>query len=196
MPAAYPIAAIYKNTAPEETSPWVLPGMYTVRLTVDGKVFNQPLQVRMDPRVKISDDELEGIRNLAYLCYAGRKVCMDELATLTGLKEQLKNIQSKAGANGIKGLKELADHINWLQNSTPGNKDRGFQQLLGAFSTLFGVINESDFPPTAQSTEAVITAKLDLSLLETKWKEVSDTEIPAVNKALKKAGLPLLTVHN
>jgi hypothetical protein len=33
-------------------SPWVAPGAYTVRLTVDGKSSIQPITVKMDPRVK------------------------------------------------------------------------------------------------------------------------------------------------
>src|SRR6185295_7342768 len=35
LPVSYPIAAIYKNTAPNETSPFVMPGKYVVTLTVD-----------------------------------------------------------------------------------------------------------------------------------------------------------------
>jgi photosystem II stability/assembly factor-like uncharacterized protein len=49
---SYPIAAIYRNTVTEPHGPWVMPGTYTVRLTVDGKTYSQPLTVRMDPRVK------------------------------------------------------------------------------------------------------------------------------------------------
>jgi photosystem II stability/assembly factor-like uncharacterized protein len=47
----YPISAIYRNTWREPRGPWVLPGPYTVRLTVEGRVFEQPLVVKMDPRV-------------------------------------------------------------------------------------------------------------------------------------------------
>ncbi len=49
---SYPISAIYRNTPTEPAGPWVMPGTYAVRLTVDGKTYTQPLTVRMDPRVK------------------------------------------------------------------------------------------------------------------------------------------------
>jgi hypothetical protein len=39
LPPAYPIAAIYENTAPEATSPWVMPGHYVAKLTVNGKLL-------------------------------------------------------------------------------------------------------------------------------------------------------------
>ena len=51
-PPSYPIAAVPFNTAPDASSPWVLPGTYTVRLTAGGKTMTQPLVVQMDPRVK------------------------------------------------------------------------------------------------------------------------------------------------
>src|SRR5262249_7368009 len=48
----YPIAAIPHNTAPQPTGPWVMPGQYTVVLTVNGKSYSQPLTIKIDPRVK------------------------------------------------------------------------------------------------------------------------------------------------
>ncbi|HUP88334.1 MAG TPA: hypothetical protein VM100_03245 [Longimicrobiales bacterium] len=50
----YPISASPMNTVPEPRGVWAMPGAYTVRLTVDGKTYEQPLNVRMDPRVKTS----------------------------------------------------------------------------------------------------------------------------------------------
>ncbi|AHG89039.1 glycosyl hydrolase BNR repeat-containing protein [Gemmatirosa kalamazoonensis] len=51
----YPISAVLRNTPREPRGPWAMPGRYTVRLTVargdSARVFTQPLDVRMDPRV-------------------------------------------------------------------------------------------------------------------------------------------------
>jgi photosystem II stability/assembly factor-like uncharacterized protein len=55
----YPIAAIHRNTALEPGGPAVLPGRYTVRLTVGGRSHQQPLMVRMDPRVKARAADLQ-----------------------------------------------------------------------------------------------------------------------------------------
>jgi photosystem II stability/assembly factor-like uncharacterized protein len=49
---SYPISAVYQDTAPEPHGVWALPGAYTVKLTVAGKTYTQPLILRMDPRVK------------------------------------------------------------------------------------------------------------------------------------------------
>ncbi len=51
MQARFPIAAIYHDTAREPNGVWAQPGVYSVRLTVNGRRYTQPLTVRMDPRV-------------------------------------------------------------------------------------------------------------------------------------------------
>ena len=52
MRTSFPIAAVYRNTAREPNGVWAHPGTYTVRLTVNGQAYTQPLTVAMDPRVK------------------------------------------------------------------------------------------------------------------------------------------------
>jgi photosystem II stability/assembly factor-like uncharacterized protein len=53
-----PISAIPHDTPRIPQGPLVLPGRYTVRLTVDGKTASEPLTVLMDPRVSISTASL------------------------------------------------------------------------------------------------------------------------------------------
>ncbi len=49
---SYPIAAIYKDTPRVPLGTWALPGTYTVKLTVNGKIQTRQLTVKIDPRVK------------------------------------------------------------------------------------------------------------------------------------------------
>jgi hypothetical protein len=44
-----PISAIYADT-PMHQGEWVPPGTYTIKLTVAGKSYTQPLVVKADPR--------------------------------------------------------------------------------------------------------------------------------------------------
>jgi photosystem II stability/assembly factor-like uncharacterized protein len=77
----YPIAAIYRNTPRVPTGPWVLPGRYTVRLTVDGQRLEQPLDVRMDPRVTTPRADLEDQFRLSmslYRAIAEVRAALDE----------------------------------------------------------------------------------------------------------------------
>ena len=66
---ALPISATPYNTKCEPEGPWVMPGTYTVRLTVDGNVTSKPLTVRMDPRVKTSRVALQEQHDLSVALY-------------------------------------------------------------------------------------------------------------------------------
>ena len=93
IPPVYPIGAIVGNTAPAPTAPWVMPGNYLVKLTVNGKIYSQPLKVIMDPRVKTSMHDLQKQHNLSYQCYMDEAKC---IAWTERLKAR--NQAEKAGA--------------------------------------------------------------------------------------------------
>ena len=50
----YPISAIYHDTPRTPEGVLALPGTYTVKLTVNGRTWTQPLTVKMDPRASIT----------------------------------------------------------------------------------------------------------------------------------------------
>src|SRR5207247_10061169 len=55
----YPMSAVNRDTPASPTSPWVVPGEYTAVLTAGSNSYTQPLTVKLDPRVKMSQAELE-----------------------------------------------------------------------------------------------------------------------------------------
>lgn len=76
IPVNFPMTAVKNNTAPDATAPWVLPGNYTVRMTIGNKIIEQPLTIRMDPRVKTSYANLKRQHDLSKACYDARKQIM------------------------------------------------------------------------------------------------------------------------
>jgi hypothetical protein len=68
---ALPIAAVAYNTVPAPTAPWVRPGTYNVKLTVDGKSYSQPITVKQDPRVKTPAATMERVYSLTESAYMG-----------------------------------------------------------------------------------------------------------------------------
>lgn len=99
LPPRYPIAAVYKNTAPSPTGPWVMPGKYTVRLNVNGKVYTQKLMVKMDPRVRTSPADLQRQFDLSMRCYEGQGRILAMLRKLnpqdTSSRETLNNLNRR-----------------------------------------------------------------------------------------------------
>jgi photosystem II stability/assembly factor-like uncharacterized protein len=58
-PYNFPMGAIAGETPLPPQGPLVVPGKYEVRLTVDGRTYRQPLEVKMDPRVSYAHNQLE-----------------------------------------------------------------------------------------------------------------------------------------
>ena len=57
--------AVPGRTYPRVDAPWAPPGEYTVRLTVGGQTFTQPLSLRLDPRVTTPAEDLELLASLS-----------------------------------------------------------------------------------------------------------------------------------
>ena len=69
FPRTFPISAIYRDTPSEPEGPQVPPGAYTVRLSVGTKQMEQPLEIRMDPRVKSPAADIQKMFEASYRCY-------------------------------------------------------------------------------------------------------------------------------
>ena len=78
-PASYPIGATYMDTAPEPTSPWVLAGNYTAKMTVNGKTYTQNFTIKQDPRVKTSPEKMKQIHDLSMICYEAKQKITNKL---------------------------------------------------------------------------------------------------------------------
>jgi hypothetical protein len=61
--------AVPGRTYPTYNVPWVPPGRYTVRLTVDGGTRTQPIVVSLDPRVRIAPVALSQLNTLSTALY-------------------------------------------------------------------------------------------------------------------------------
>ena len=191
----YPIAAIYGNTPPAPTSPWVMPEDYTVVLTANGKRYTQPLTVKMDPRVKMSAAELQNQFELSrQLCDVRATLepigkTFDSLVEqLTKLKEQSlpKNVEDKLNALNSK-IKELGP-----PNPRPGAPPS--LHALDSAKSLFEQIQGVDIPTTDRVKAAVGDVRLQATSLIERWKNIIAQDVPALNNELRTAGLPHINI--
>ena len=194
IPASYPIAAIYKNTAPESTSPWVMPGNYTVRLKVNNETFSQPLIIKMDPRVKTSATDLQKQHDLSMVCYEGRLRILKTSKETVSVHNQIKELQSQSKDDMHASLSSLDEEIINIENAKTKDKSKGFSQINNSFASLFARLQESDMPPTSATIESVRSSKKDFEQLEAIWMKIKTSDIPLINRELKKAGLPVIFI--
>jgi photosystem II stability/assembly factor-like uncharacterized protein len=93
---SYPMTAVIHDTPSEPRGPWVLPGQYTVKLTVGGKSWTQPLTVKMDPRVTTAPEGMKRQFVLSMQCYEGLRLAQEALKEVRDLRKQLKDSPEKA----------------------------------------------------------------------------------------------------
>ncbi len=186
---SYPISAIYKNTAPTPTSPWVLPGNYTIKLKVNGQTFSQPVTIKMDPRVKTSSPELKKQNDLSLQCYEGRKQIMKVLKETENIHKQIKVLSEKASEELKIHLNDLDQKINNIENSNPKDKNTGLTQLNNPFASLFNILDETDMPPTIQVIDGVKTSQIALNRLIALWSSIISTDLLKLNNELIKSVL-------
>ena len=159
VPPTYPISAIYQNTVPVQTAPWVMPGLYTIKLSTDGNSYTQQLIVKIDPRVQTSIKALQQQHDLSFTCYQGRISAIKTFADISELRKQLKNL-SVGNAKNIQPLDELAASLQ-------GNS--GFEKISKSFTGLFYILQDADMAPTTQTILAVSDAQKQLNQLQAKW---------------------------
>jgi hypothetical protein len=100
--------AVPHRTYAGVASPWVAPGLYSVRLTANGQSVTQPITIKMDPRVKITP-EVQQIFTLTTQMEDGARNAASAYKDARALADKLKaKPQSAANDALIKQVDELA----------------------------------------------------------------------------------------
>jgi photosystem II stability/assembly factor-like uncharacterized protein len=195
IPRSYPIAAIYRDTPSEPKGPWVLPGEYTVQLTVNGRTYLQPMTVKMDPRVKTPADGIRQQFAIAFGAWDGADQAHSVLGQIRKLRSQLKSIQERAGTEAIKGTITAVDEkAAALEGKSPPRRrarrgpqpaEKSLSRVQGELITIMGAADGADSPPTAPVISASAQAQQTLKQLLTQWDELRKGDLPLLNEKLK-----------
>ena len=169
VPATYPISAIYKNTAPSETAPWVAPGIYTARLTAEGKTYSQVFTVKMDPRIKTSLRDLQQQHDLALMVYKDRWQALNALKDIGDLRKKIKERLPDATGAAITELSACNELIAGLESNAGGRSGMNFKSIENTLKSVFDVLNGSDTTPTFQAVKAANETHKAFSSLWQQW---------------------------
>ncbi len=149
--------------------PLVVPGNYTVELTVDGQTYRQPLTVKLDPRVHASEEDLQVQLAQARRIVGGMSVSYDEYKKLeaqtNALDQHKKEKPETVTADLDKQLKAVAEGTHESPGLGPINRDLG--------RLLFG-IESADQRPSAPQLQAVDEECSALTKALALWKELND----------------------
>jgi imidazolonepropionase-like amidohydrolase len=142
-----------------------------VRLTVDGASSERTLDVRMDPRVSLSDDDLKAQTDLSMASYRGHIRAQEMRDAIDSALER-----SGAGAGRRASLQALRGE------GSPGDPDIMYGSIYATpdstetvvglqekFLHLLNLLQAADAKPTAQAREAVAALERTLTALEKRW---------------------------
>ncbi len=159
----YPISAIFHDTPRLPLGASVLPGRYTVKLTVDGQSYTQPLVVKMDPRIKVTPAALAQQFRLA------SKVC-DLLQQSYEALQQVRQLQATAKTNpDIQQKLAALEGVGGGGRRGGGNTAPSLTRLHGELGQVLNVLESADALPTTQAVAAVQVLERNATALFNTW---------------------------
>jgi len=174
----YPISAIYGDTPRFPLGPAVLPGTYSVRLTANGKSSTQPLTIKMDPRVQITDAGLRLQRDIGVRmndAISRNFAALSEVrARRAALRAQREGAKAKEVADSLVALDSL------LANIETGARRGGAANLVALNEQLAGILDTvegADAEPTTQVVAAAGDLEKALAALLSQWSDIQRTRV-------------------
>ena len=183
----YPISALYGNTPGLPLGAMVTPGNYKVRLTVNGRSYEQPLTVSMDPRVDVSNEALAQQLDLEQKNHQpwGRKLRVSTKKavafrqTLAGDQKELeKNPAASAAVTALKEFDQKAARLRRPEGGRGGG-GRGaaqapaFAALNRTLGSLASIVDGQEAAPTPVMQIAYEGDCAELAAV-TSWKRANE----------------------
>ncbi len=196
----YPIAAIAHDTPRLPLGPTVLPGTYTVRLTVDEKTSTAPLKIKMDPRVKISaaglEKKFQAEKKLASLM----SNTAEALLQAGSIREQIEKLSTESNAHAKDAIADFQKKLDLLTGASggffaPPSQEVTLSRANGSDGTLYQQIWGVDAEPTVAQVEAMTAADRESNNALKRWNEFKTKELPEMNRMLREAQVPEIKIH-
>jgi len=153
---SYSISAVWMEGEPlEPEGPLVLPGTYMATLTVDGKDYEQPLTVKLDPRMHASTQALRAQLELA--------LAVD--SALERAVEMYKEVEAALDKGGKSLPAATADSLRALAQA--GNPS--LKSIAGVLGSLAGRVQGADAAPAAGLGEVLEAYRKELDGIGARW---------------------------
>ena len=179
-----------------------LPGTYQIRLTVLGKTYSAPLEIKADPRLQISQEDLAKQFELMLKIRDKVTETDDAIIQIRDVRDQINAVNKRlkddarektvADAGKTLDKKMTAVEEELIQTKAKSGQDvLNFPvRLNNHLVALGGVVGSADSAPTKQSYEVfdMLTQQVDEQLA--KWKAIVSTDVAAYNSLVKQQDVP------
>ena len=185
-----------------------LPGKYTVKMTVAGQSYSQPLTVTIDPRVKTPAADLQKQFEAASAVAHSQAEIADTQHEVQQLLKSARELRPQAQTNAalaaaLDALIQKADDIAGpppgpygIVPSKPANQEPALSSLAAKFAQIFSAINNGDAAPTVDAMQAFHSAQTRPKIADHEMERRSSDDLPALNAQLKQGGLAPIVIDS
>jgi photosystem II stability/assembly factor-like uncharacterized protein len=207
--------AVPHRTYPAVNAPWAPPGTYTLRLTVNGKKYTQPLALRLDPRVKTPALGLAQLASLTKEMYDGAVAAHVADVQARAASTQLAGISTNEAASLKARIDSLAPAVQRGRGGRGGRggggggggrggvvlAGRGGPQIISptldaASASMLAAamaMQSAEVAPTASEVAACARARAEGAAVQAKWSALK-AGIASFNEKQKAAGQPTVNL--
>jgi len=190
----------------EMRGPRVVPGMYQVRLTVDGQTTSQNFEVKADPRLSTSAADYAKQLELGLKIRDKVSETHNAIIQIRDVRKQVDDLLKRvAGQPSYKVINDAASslkkNLTSVEESLYQTKNRSSQdplnfpiRLNNKLAALAGVVQSADTAPTDQSYAVYdeLVAQIEAQLQ--KLAQIMKTDVPAFNQLVRDQNVPAVTV--
>jgi len=181
-----------------QPGPFVVPGEYSVVLSVDGKTYREPLTVTLDPRVHVSQSDLERQLDAEKNISAQMAATYDGYNQVKALRAAIADRQKSLGTDAAK--KDAADALKALDDQAEAVGD-GKEEELGIgpinreVARMAFMVESGDARPASLLQAGVDQYCQDLAKRLAQWRELNQQKIAPANALLQKYNLASMPVE-
>ncbi|MBV9294826.1 MAG: hypothetical protein JO145_04575 [Acidobacteriaceae bacterium] len=172
--------------------PLVIPGIYKVKLTVNGGEFVQPLEVRMDPRSQATNAELLAQFHWAQRVTGDLSAARKAARQIHALQMQLNKTKTGLGETQ-KALLDAVTAANRnmaeILTGSAQETESSLQAVTRALTTTFSALENADRTPPSQVISLYQETTKTLKARLADWEVWQQRNLGALNQQLTQAGL-------
>jgi len=189
-----------------DRGPVAAPGQYQVRLVANGETLTEPFDLKLDPRVNVSQTDLEAQLNLLLATrgelsrvYDTVNQIQDVRAQLSGLKRRLpENVSAKTISSAADDLdRKLVEVRDQLINLTISSDEDSLAyppQLDAKLAYLAMDVGTADSAPTAAEQEEFDKLKRQSGELLSRWEDLQRRDLADFQKLTAQGSLSTVVV--
>ncbi len=188
----YPIAAVPHRTPLVPQGPLVPPGAYTVKLTADGKSESATVNIKMDPRIHMSQRELESL----YMAQGTIAESLDAVAKadleVHSVMEQAEADHDQAIASQLSSFKDALKLIMDGAKSDATKPLPGIDEVTAEAAQIYGEFERADANPTAALLAAAAHVQAEAKEVLPGWEDFKRNQLPELNRQLEREHHPAI----